>query len=119
MLHNKFVTLVYLKNTKWIKTTTPLKKINHITIDYNDFTIFYSREFPRISNHNLKSRIEIKNNNLLFIKKIQSNYSKSPDGRGIIEKPGFNKHIIQNAIFNKIKFLLAFLEILQKPFLCL
>jgi hypothetical protein len=35
------------------------KHLNVIKVEYNDLTIFYGREFPRISDHNRKSRIEI------------------------------------------------------------
>jgi hypothetical protein len=45
----QFIKAKILKQTTKIIRKKPFKKLNVITVDYTDLTIFYSREFPRIS----------------------------------------------------------------------
>jgi len=46
----QFIKAKILKQSTKIIRKKPFKKLNVITVDYTDLTIFYSREFPRISN---------------------------------------------------------------------
>jgi hypothetical protein len=52
------------------------KTINVIKVEYTDLTIFYNRDFPRISDHNRKTRIEINRSkdHHVFIKKQPKQY---------------------------------------------
>ena len=105
------------KTTKTVKTRNGFKKLNIITIEYTDLTIFYSREFPRISDHNKNSRIEIRKStdHHVFIKKIHSNYGKSPEGRGVIEKPNYITNTLTRTLFSRnLNFFVEFLDCLKK-----
>jgi hypothetical protein len=104
------------KNTKVVKK----KKLNILTINYTDLTIFYNRNFPRISNHNRNSKIEIRKStdHHVFIKKIQSHYRHSSDGRGVIDKPNYITNTLTRSLFTiNINFLIEFLELLHETLL--
>jgi hypothetical protein len=93
------------------------KHLNVIKVDFTDLTIFYSREFPRISDHNRNSRIEINRSkdHHVFLKKQPKQYMISPVGRGVIDKPNYITNTLKRTLFTiNIKFLVEFLEMFQK-----
>ena len=99
-----------------MKTRNGFKKLNIITIEYTDLTIFYSK-ISANKRYNKNSRIEIRKStdHHVFIKKIHSNYGKSPEGRGVIEKPNYITNTLTRTLFSiNLNFFVEFLELLEE-----
>lgn len=113
--------------TKDVVTKKIIKKknktISYIIINSRDFTIYYNRDFPRISTRRLNdNRLEIRKyeDHVLFFKKLNYNIKTSRDGKGRLNVSSNISNVLENSPFNVnrtfvIEFLELFLESIELP----